>query len=98
MTNILSIFNDQTKEIFKVRVNPVMTLGGLKQRIAAHYKIDQDDVIIIFKDVRYDSLYYQLYPDKKEHKRKRKANANKISRTPSPTTAIRNMNSKLKPQ
>jgi len=46
-----------------------MTLGGLKNRIAAHYKIDQDDVIIIFKDVRYDSLYHQLYPDKTEIKR-----------------------------
>jgi hypothetical protein len=74
-----------------------MTLGGLKQRIAAHYKIDQDDVIIIFKDVRYDSLYYQLYPDKAEKKRKRKAHIAKISRTPSPSTAIRNMDSKLKP-
>jgi hypothetical protein len=73
MTNILSIFNDQTKEIFKVRVNPVMTLGGLKNRIGAHYNVNQDDVIIIFKDVRYDSLYYQLYPDKTEIKRQRKA-------------------------
>ena len=73
MTNILGIFNDQTKEIFKVRVNPVMTLGGLKNRIGAHYNVNQDDVIIIFKDVRYDSLYYQLYPDKTEIKRQRKA-------------------------
>ena len=45
-----------------------MTLSGLKQRIAAHYKIDKDDVIIIFKDVRYDSLYYELYGDTKEQK------------------------------
>ena len=73
MTNILSIFNVQTKEIFKVRVNPVMTLGGLKTRIAAHYSVNSDDVIIIFKDVRYDSLYHQLYPDKNEIKRQRKA-------------------------
>ena len=30
MQNILSVYNEQTKEIFKVRVNPVMTIGGLK--------------------------------------------------------------------
>ena len=72
-----------------------MTMGGLKQRIAAHYKIDMDDVIIIFKNVRYDSLYYQLYPEKKS---KRK-NLTKVSRTPSPNTAFQKLeDSKLKPQ
>lgn len=40
MSNILNIFNDERKEIFKVRVNPVMTIGGLKTRIAQHYKVD----------------------------------------------------------
>jgi len=30
MANILNIYNDQNKEIFQVRVNPVLTIGGLK--------------------------------------------------------------------
>ena len=30
MQNILSVYNDKTKEIFQVRVNPVMNIGGLK--------------------------------------------------------------------
>ena len=41
MQNILSVYNEQSKEILKVRVNPVMTIGGLKQRIAQKYKTGQ---------------------------------------------------------
>jgi len=59
MENILSVYNDQTKEIFQVRVNPVMNIGGLKQKIAAHYGVNQSDVVIIFNGVRYskEKLY-----------------------------------------
>ena len=35
--NVLQLYNDELKDIFKVRVNPVMTIGGLKQRIADKY-------------------------------------------------------------
>lgn len=35
--NVLQLFNAESKEIFKVRVNPVLTVGGLKQRVATRY-------------------------------------------------------------
>jgi hypothetical protein len=30
MPNIISVYNEETKEIFQIRVNPVLTIGGLK--------------------------------------------------------------------
>lgn len=56
MANIISVYNDQTKEIFQVRVNPVLTIGGLKIRVAAHYGIEVSEIAIIFNGVRYQTL------------------------------------------
>lgn len=45
--NLFTIFNSKTKEIFQVRVNPVMTIGGLKSKISGKYNLeDENDVII----------------------------------------------------
>lgn len=45
--NLFTLFNQQTKEIFQMRVNPVMTIGGLKKKIQEKYNlVDENDVII----------------------------------------------------
>ena len=55
-TNVLSVFNPARKEIFKVRVNRVMTIGGLKERVATKYKLKEpSDVIVRFNGVRFES-------------------------------------------
>lgn len=66
LSNILSVYNDQLKEIFQVRVNPVLTVGGLKQRIANHYKLKMEDVAIIYDGVRYQTLVKQETRPKKK--------------------------------
>jgi uncharacterized protein YhbP (UPF0306 family) len=55
MVNIISVYNEQTKEIFQVRVNPVLSIGGLKERIASHYGIEVSSIAIIFNGVRYQT-------------------------------------------
>lgn len=55
MQNILSVYNEQTKEILKVRVNPVMTIGGLKLIIAQKYKTGSQNVVVYFNGMVYDS-------------------------------------------
>lgn len=77
MPNILSVYNEKSKEIFQIRVNPVMTVGGLKSRIACHYRISSEDVIVFFNGTKYDSK-----PQLKNRNKKLK----QISRTPSPTS------------
>lgn len=54
--NLFTLFNAKTKEIFQVRVNPVMTIGGLKSKISSKYNLqDENDIIIQFNGVQYDS-------------------------------------------
>lgn len=54
--NLFTLFNSKTKEIFQVRVNPVMTIGGLKSKISSKYDLEDDnDIIIQFNGVQYDS-------------------------------------------
>ena len=81
-----------------MRVNPVMTIGGLKSKISGKYNLeDENDIIIQFNGVQYDSkLDDQII--RRKHKHVQKAaistennqmlacggNSNKISRTPSP--------------
>ena len=55
-SNVLSVFNPAQKEIFKIRVNQVMTIGGLKERVASKYKLKEpSDVIVRYKGVRFES-------------------------------------------
>ena len=89
MENIINVYNEELKDIFQVRVNPILTIGALKQRIAFNYKVEPEDIVIIFGGVRYDSKPPEIVK-RKVNRRK----VNKVSRTPSPTTAA----SKLRPQ
>lgn len=90
MENIINVYNEELKDIFQVRVNPILTIGALKQRIAFNYKVEPEDIVIIFGGVRYDSKPQEVQLKLKTTRRK----VNKVSRTPSPTTAA----SKLRPQ
>ena len=39
-----------------MRVNPVMTIGGLKKKIQEKYNLqDENDIIIQFNGIRFDS-------------------------------------------
>lgn len=53
MTNILSVYNEQLKEIFQVRSNPVLTIGGLKDRVALHYGLSAVDIAIVHNGIKY---------------------------------------------
>ena len=95
--NILQLFNAESKEIFKVRVNPVLTVGGLKQRVATRYGLkDLSDVIIKFNGVKFDSMQTQpagvsttTMIGNSDYVR-RKLPQTKASRTPSPRAAAQN--------
>ena len=78
MPNILSVFNEEQKDIFQIRVNPVLTIGGLKMRIAAHYRLKSDDIAIIFNNVMYRN------ETKEERERRDDEMLKGVSRTPSP--------------
>mmetsp|Transcript_13135 Transcript_13135/g.20418 ORF Transcript_13135/g.20418 Transcript_13135/m.20418 type:complete len:130 (-) Transcript_13135:453-842(-) len=99
MQNVLSVYNESTKQILQVRTNPIMTVGGLKQRIALKYSynltnpaVKPQDVIIYFNGVKYDSN-----PPKKRREptdtssiklvRLTRKMPMKVSRTPSPSNA-----------
>jgi hypothetical protein len=89
--NLFTLFNQQTKEIFQMRVNPVMTIGGLKKKIQEKYNLqDENDVIIQFNGIRFDSKKNDIIIKRKNKQGQRGDGgtnggpSNKISRTPSP--------------
>ena len=81
-----------------MRVNPVLTIGGLKSRIAAHYGIEVVDIAIIHNDTRYETQrskkagHHQITQPLSTNqsnviKRTKNSNNATVSRTPSPKTA-----------
>lgn len=52
MKNIVTVYNMETFEIGKIRVNRVITVRSLIQKIAAHYEIKEiGDLVIRFGDL-----------------------------------------------
>lgn len=46
MKNVATVYNQQTFEIVKVRINRIMTVDGLRKKIANQFNADPSDLEI----------------------------------------------------
>ena len=52
MKNMVTIYNQDTFEIAKIRVNRVITINSLMAKIASHYELDNPkDIVLRFGDL-----------------------------------------------